>query len=37
MGLGIRRFSFYNFGIMPPANLDWVREAVEAARGPTPA
>ena len=35
MGLGIRRFSFYNYGIMPPANLDWVREAVDAARSAT--
>ena len=35
MGLGIRRFSFYNYGIMPPANLDWVRQAVDTAREQT--
>ncbi len=34
-GLGIQRFSFYNYGIMPPANLDWVREAVDTAREQT--
>ena len=31
-GLGIRRFSYYNYGIMPPPNLDWVRKAIGAAR-----
>lgn len=26
--LGIRRFSFYNYGIMPPANLAWIRQCI---------
>jgi hypothetical protein len=26
---GVRRFSFYNYGLMPRENLSWVKEAVE--------
>lgn len=26
--LGVRRFSFYNYGIMPLPNLDWVKKAI---------
>lgn len=32
LGLGIRRFSFYNYGIMPPANLAWIRQCIGNAR-----
>ena len=32
LDLGVRRFSFYNYGIMPMSNLSWVRSAVEAIR-----
>ncbi len=31
-GLGIRRFSFYNYGIMPLPNLNWVQKAIGAAQ-----
>ncbi|MBB14067.1 hypothetical protein CMK22_02290 [Candidatus Poribacteria bacterium] len=27
--IGVRHFSFYNYGIMPPQNLDWVKKANE--------
>ncbi len=30
--LGVRRFSFYNFGIMPAPNLQWVKQAIKIAR-----
>jgi len=30
--IGVRGFSFYNYGIMPARNLDWVRSAVDAIR-----
>ena len=29
--LGVRSVNLYNYGIMPEANLDWVRQAVRAA------
>ena len=32
LSLGIRRFSFYNYGIMPPANLGWIRQCIGDAR-----
>jgi hypothetical protein len=32
LGLGIRRFSFYNYGIMPEANLAWIRQCIGDAR-----
>lgn len=32
LDLGIRRFSFYNYGIMPPANLAWIRQCIGDAR-----
>lgn len=32
LGLGIRRFSFYNYGIMPQANLAWIRQSIGNAR-----
>lgn len=32
LGLGIRRFSFYNYGIMPQANLDWIGQCIGNAR-----
>jgi hypothetical protein len=25
LDLGIKQFSYYNYGIMPRANLDWIR------------
>ena len=34
LDLGVRRFSFYNYGIMPMPNLSWVRRAVEIVRRP---
>ena len=27
--IGVRHFAFYNYGIMPPKNLDWVKKANE--------
>jgi hypothetical protein len=30
---GVRRFSFYNYGLMPRENLSWVKEAVELVHG----
>ncbi|HVC34381.1 MAG TPA: hypothetical protein VNL16_12800 [Chloroflexota bacterium] len=39
LDLGARRFSFYNYGIMPAAHLPWLRTAAEVIRrrvdGPT--
>ncbi|MDE3000473.1 MAG: hypothetical protein OXU79_15470 [Gemmatimonadota bacterium] len=32
LDLGIRRFSFYNYGIMPPANLAWIKQSIGDAR-----
>jgi len=26
---GVRNVSFYNYGIMPPTHLDWVRQAIQ--------
>ena len=26
---GVSRFSFYNYGIMPLPNLDWIRQAIK--------
>lgn len=34
LGLGIRRFSFYNYGIMPKANLAWIRQCIDDADRP---
>ena len=34
LGLGIRRFSFYNYGIMPKANLAWIRQCFGDAGRP---
>ena len=31
LNLGIRRFSFYNYGIMPQANLAWIRQCIDDA------
>ena len=28
-GLGVRAVSFYNYGIMPKRNLQWVKAAIE--------
>ncbi len=33
LSLGIRRFSFYNYGIMPEANLAWIRQCIGDVRG----
>jgi hypothetical protein len=32
LDMGVRGFSFYNYGIMPERNLDWVASAVEMIR-----
>lgn len=32
LDLGIRRVSFYNYGIMPPANLAWIGRCIGDAR-----
>ena len=32
LDLGVRRFSFYNYGIMPEANLAWIRQCIGDAR-----
>ncbi len=32
-GQGIRRFSFYNYGIMPEANLAWIKQCIGDVRG----
>ena len=29
--LGVNRFSFYNYGIMPAGNLQWVRRAIRTS------
>jgi hypothetical protein len=29
IGMGIQKFSFYNYGIMPLSNLGWVKQALE--------
>ena len=31
-GHGVRRFSFYNFGMLRPHNLDWIRRAAATVR-----
>ena len=30
LGCGVQHFSFYNYGIMPPEHLTWVKSATEA-------
>ena len=32
LSLDIRRISFYNYGILPPANLGWIRQCIGDAR-----
>lgn len=32
LDLGARRFSFYNYGIIPPAQVSWLRAAVDSIR-----
>jgi hypothetical protein len=32
-GQGVRRFSFYNFGMLRPHNLGWIRSATATVRG----
>ncbi|MBB31777.1 MAG: hypothetical protein CME25_23100 [Gemmatimonadetes bacterium] len=32
--LGIRRFSYYNFGIMPKPNLQWIKTTINAFAAP---